>query len=247
MLSSVALVVTGGGLVTLWSLLSARRYVMGNFSEFVGLVLRISPVGLIFPALAVLPVAIWVVGLVRHRYLAYTRPRRPVRQTVSQLYGVAAGVTGVVFVVLMLCYVAGAYGSVGLSSVTYDPSAVGYEPSEAMTFSQLLVFGDWVYFGFLCVWFGVHGAAYAVLGVTGVLVVRQPLVGLLLPWVCFVVAGFSLAIAGFEAFSPLTVTPFNLTQLPMWQPMVPAVVLILGAVGSMIAVIGNAERLRSAG
>jgi len=240
---SVVMVVVGGGCVTLWTLGVADHYVMGHQIEFVQLVLRSTPVALVFPALAVLPFTVVAVSATRNNFLLYTRTRRRIRSTLVRLYIGAAVVTFAVFAIIMLTYELGAMVSEVAGTVDYVPGRVDRTPETTTTFSQLMVYGTGAYYAFQCVWFGVNAAAYAVLGLSCVLVIRQPVVALLLPWLVFVVVGFGMAVLGLEAFSPFTVAPANLTQLPMWMPMVPAAVLVLVAVGSALGTVWYADRL----
>lgn len=242
-LGSAAVVVGLGVVICLLTLGWADSYSLGYPTEFPSLAIEGTPIPLLLPLLAMVPYVLAVMPLLRNRFLVYSRTRREIRHSVRGLYVGAAVVTFAVFALIILIYAVG--GEVG--DVDYDPAAVGYTEAGLSTFSQLTVYGSWAYYGFLSIWFGINAAAYAVLGLSGLLLVRHPLVGLLVPWIVFCVVAFGMAVLGLETYSPLTLAPFNLIQLPIWMPFLPAGTVWAIALGSVVAVIRRAPQLHVAG
>lgn len=236
---TATIIIICGVVCGLWAVGVADSYTLGFRTEFLSLALENSPIPLLFPLLSVIPFVLAAVPLVRNRFLVYTRPRRNVQRSLLRLYAGAAIVTFTTFAVTV-----GILAVVGeAASIKYNPGAVGYAENGLSTFSQLTAYGSATYYIFMSAWFGMNAAAYAVLGLSALLVFRNALIGLLSPWVLFTVVGFGMAVVGLETYSPYTVAPFNLIQLPLWMPLIPAGVLVVSAGASIFAVVRVAARL----
>lgn len=138
-----------------------------------------------------------------------------------------------------------------LPGIAYSPEASGLTtPGQVaqaqasyVTFSELTAISPWLYAFFFSAWLGANAAVYATLALICSMVVPNRLVGYSLPWVVSLVAAFAFAVQGLEAYSPDTIFPFNVEQLPAWQPFVPFGVSLALAVLGGLAVVVRSDRL----
>ncbi|MFZ1412220.1 MAG: hypothetical protein WAS07_12230 [Micropruina sp.] len=97
-----------------------------------------------------------------------------------------------------------------------------------------MVFGAWAPVLAYAVWLAVNAALYSTLTMCALVLVRNRVLALTLPWIAYLAAGFALAVTWLEAYSVLLAFPFNLTQLPLTNLLYPlaglsfVVVLVTG-------------------
>ena len=234
-------------LPTAWAYVSASSYENPFPIAFYTLVMRSNPMVLAFGLLAAVPYVVTFGGQLSHRYLVYTRTRESIRRTVLIRVLACALVTFVAFFAVGALPFLAAY----LPGIEYFPQASGLNTPAAVaqaqasyaTFTQLTAISPWLFGLFFSTWLGLNAAAYAVLALVSSMVFRNRLLGFSLPWVVSIVAAFSMAVTGGEEFSPDTIFPFNLEQLPTWQPFVPFGVTVALALGSAVTLVLVSDRL----
>ncbi len=237
-----ALHVVAGVLPAVVVLLVQEEHALAFQLDYFVLMLQLNVIGLLFPLLAALPFVFPFSAQTSRRFLTYAAVRGDIRRLVLACYGRCLVVTGLAFAPLLP-----ALYLVSLATrPTFHPNLYAggrpYTPETFSTFSQVAGYGDWAYVAVITGWLTVHAVVYAWLTLSTVLLVPQRALGLSLPWIAFFAVTFAMAVAGAEAFSPATVTPFNLTQLPWWQPLPQLGVLVVLAVGLMAWTVRTAPR-----
>lgn len=234
-------------LPTAWAFVSADSYEAPFPLAVYALAMRSNPMVLTFGLIAAVPYVIPFGGQISHRYLAYTRTREAIRRTV------AVRLLSCVLVTFIVFFVVGAipFLAAHLPAIAYSPEASGLNtPTEVaqaqasyVTFSELTRISPWLYALFFSIWLGANAAVYATLALVCSMVIPNRLVGYSLPWVVSLVAAFTFAVQGWEAYSPDTIFPFNVEQLPAWQPFVPFAGSLALAIAGGLAVVARSDRL----
>ncbi len=221
----------------------AEDYGLAIQLEYFMLMLRLNPIGILLGLLAAIPYVLGWQGLVHQRFLTYTRCRSDLRRTLLRAYAHCALVTGVTFGGTVL----GLYGLSLLTEPVYRPEIYEGSPARSAatitTFSQVTVWGEWLYPVVIAVWIGAHAIGYAWLALTTTLLVTNRALALSLPWAASLVIGFGMAVAGLESYSPFTATPFDLTQLPVWKPVLPFAGLVVLAVAAAAVTVWRSSDL----
>lgn len=234
-------------LPTAWAFLSSDAYEAPFPLAVYALAMRSNPMVLTFGLLAAVPYVISFGGQISHRYLLYTRTRQAIRRTIVVRLLACVLVTFTVFFVVGAIPFLGAH----LPGIAYSPEASGLTtPTQVaqaqanyVTFSELTAISPWVYALFFSAWLGANAAVYATLALVCSMVLPNRLLGYSLPWVVSLVAAFAFAVQGLEAYSPDTIFPFNVEQLPAWQPFVPFGVSLALAILGGLAVVVRSDRL----
>jgi hypothetical protein len=246
-LASFITIVVCALLPTAWAFTSSDSYETPFPLAVYALAMRSNPMVLTFGLVAAVPYVVPFGGQLSHRYLVYTRTRQAIRTTI------VVRLLSCVLVTFTVFFIVGAIPFLGahLPGIAYSPQASGLNtPAEVaqaqatyVTFSELTAISPWVYALFFSTWLGLNAAVYATLALVCCMVIPNRLVGFSLPWVVSLVAAFALAVQGLEAYSPDTIFPFNLEQLPAWQPFVPFGVSLALAVLGGIAIVTRSDRL----
>lgn len=212
-----------------------------------GLIMRISPMVLAFALLAAVPYVLPFTAQLKDRFLVYTRTRQSLRAVVVNRYLACVTVTFVTFFTVGLVPFLVAL----IPGTVYRPEVDGLRTAEDVaeaqaayaTFSELTRISSWLYVLVFSLWLATNAAVYASLALSSCLLLNNRLAGLTLPWVLTVLVSFACAFLGLERFSPDTILPFNVTQLPAWQPFVPFAVASLLAAAAVGWVVYRAPAL----
>lgn len=235
-------------LPTAFVFVSADSYSLPFATAQYVLVFRLNPMGLLFGLLAALPYLPAFQAQVSHRYLFYTRTRSSLRTTLRvRFLACSAATFTTFFVVGLLPFVLITLSGSEYSPATYNlssPAQVVQAESTYATFTELTRVSPWLFCVFFSVWLGVNAALYATIAVSCTLLTGNRLVGFSLPWVTGFVVSFACAVLGLESYSPGTILPFNLEQIPFWKPMVPFAVTLLVAVVCVWQVFARSDSLK---
>lgn len=221
----------------------AIPYQVGIFTTLV----RTNPVYLVFPVVACLPYVLGFLGLTQNRFLVYARLRASARSILGGHMLACGVVTGISFAVIgALPGIWMAFGGYQLQPETYGfftPESIRAAEASEATFTQLVPWGAYaVPVAYGC-WVGMNAALYALISLCLSLLQRSRVVALIAPWAVEMVLEFGMAVLGLEGFSPGLIMPFNLTQLPLTNLVVPLVGLSAVVVAFMLAVLVRPDRL----
>lgn len=247
---SAAVLVLAVLLPTAYVFVSADSYALPFATAEYVLVFRTNPIGLLFGLLAALPYLPAFQAQLANRYLAYTRTRSLLRTTLRLRFlscGVATFTT--FFVVGLLPFLLITLVPSDYSPDTYGlttASQIAAAESTYATFTELTRVSPWLFCVFFSLWLGVNAVLYATIALSCTLLTGNRLVGFSLPWVVGFVLAFACAVLGLESYSPGTVVPFNLEQIPFWKPMVPFAVTLVVAVLCVWRVFARADTLQGA-
>jgi hypothetical protein len=198
---------------------------IGPFDFYAYLMQHNSVLPFVLPLVAVAPYVLSFTGVLGNRFVAYTRTRRGVRETLARHltsnFLVTSGTFLVVGLVPQLFVVWG--------EPHYEPEAYELNTPEAImaaqlrwkTFSQLLAYGPWTPAVAYSIWLALNAALYATIAMCSVLLISNRVLGLSLPWIGYLLVGFATAVLWLEAYSILLAFPFDLKQIPLTNLLYP--------------------------
>ncbi|MDO5498147.1 MAG: hypothetical protein Q4F67_00525 [Propionibacteriaceae bacterium] len=242
----IVLAVAVGGLapIVIGTIL-ASDHMLAHPTDFYGLIMRKSGLGLVFPLVVALPYAFALSGQVSQNFLLYTRTRDGIGRTLGARFG-ASMVVGftVGFLIALMTYLWAYVAEPLLGLVTYrpgdmglhTPAAVAADAAGAFTFSQLLPLGSWVFGIGYAVFLGLVGMLYSLATAACLIIMPNRFLALVTPWLVNEALTFAMAVVGLEAVSPNAFMPFNLTQLGLGTPFLPLVALVV-ATAALVAVV----------
>ncbi|KPC97191.1 hypothetical protein LR69_04596 [Geobacillus sp. BCO2] len=110
----------------------------------------------------------------------------------------------------------------------------------AVTFSQFLRYGEFVYGLVYSVWVAINGVLYSTIAFMLLLNISNPFIALSLPFLFYHIFNFVTALFDIPMFSPLsTIFPFNIEQQPLWTVLVPFLFLLVVSVTLFVFSIRN--------
>ncbi|MDR1264006.1 MAG: hypothetical protein LBK42_00160 [Propionibacteriaceae bacterium] len=189
------------------------------------LLLRKSPLTLLFTLAVALPYALPFSDLLRNRFVTYTRTRQSLRRTLAGHWAANATATFVTgFLIGLVPYLWVVAGDVKYAPEMYGldtPAAVAEGELAWSTFTQLLSHGQWALPLAVSGWLGLNAVVWSSLAMCTVTLVRNRALSLSLPWVAWFAIMYVMAVLGLEAYSPNLIFPFNLEQMPLANLAVP--------------------------
>ncbi|NGP46216.1 hypothetical protein G4V62_15110 [Bacillaceae bacterium SIJ1] len=208
---------------------------------------------IVFPLLAVLVYLSKFASELHHRFILYTRARIPIKKMLLIKCSANAIISFSVFFLLVFSsFIFAFYIEPLLQTVQYsDPANYGMTKEEMVqnrntrhTFTQLLVYGDFVYGLFYSLWVGLHAAIWATIGFFLLLMIERPYVAMAIPYIVYFVQMFLFIEPHLRPFRlSFTMFPFGFTQQPIWTAFVPMVGLLLICGGLFLYVYLNFRRL----
>lgn len=255
MVVGVAVLVVGLMVPLGASLAQASNVALGTSVQVFGHLLGNNPVmafaAPLLPALVICP---QVSEELASRFISVTRVRESIVGRLGRMlaWNAAAGAV-VMFVIplvtaLVAFYVAPALGWVQLDPAIYNlgsPQEILESETSQLVFSQLVVHGHWLYGLIYSAWVGFLGACYATLVLSFMVMLPNRFVGMSVPWIGYIVLSFGLAIFGLSGLAPTAILPFNLTQVPMWQPLLMSAVVGVAAVTAAVVMLRGVKRWES--
>ncbi|MCM3364911.1 MULTISPECIES: ABC transporter permease [Bacillaceae] len=208
------------------------------FQEMVGLIIP-----MIFPVLVVF---IYLPNFVleqKNNFITYTRSRIPINQYILSKGLMNAFLTGtIIFLMVFFSFVFAVYIEPNILHVISLTPADGGNYNYNVTFSQLLVYGDFVYGIVYSLWVGLNASLYSTISFLLLLIISRTFIGLSLPFLFYHIFNFITAIIVGARFSPIsTIFPFNIEQQEIWTAMIPFAFLLIVAIILLILVVLNKE------
>lgn len=254
-LVGVGLLVVGLVIPTAASLAQVSGVALGTPVQLFGYLLGSNPVMAftvaLLPALVVCP---QVSEELSRRFISVVRVRESIVGRLGRMLAWNAAAGAVVMFVIPLViaviafYVAPAWGWVQFNPDIYSlgsPQEILNSETSQFVFSQLVVHGHWLYGLVYSAWVGVLGACYATLVLSLMVMMPNRFVGMSLPWIGYIVLSFGLAVFGLPGLAPTAILPFNLVQVPMWQPLVMSAVLAGAAATAAVVMLRGVTRWES--
>lgn len=237
------------------SLTQVAGVALGTPVQLFGYLLGNNPVisfaAALLPALVICP---QVSEELSRRFISVTRVRESIRGRLGRMLAWNAAAGGAVMFVIPLVtamvafYVAPQLGWVQLDPSVYNlgsPQEILVSETSQFAFSQLVVNGHWLYGLVYSAWVGFVGAGYATLVLSLMVMLPNRFVGMSLPWVGYIVLSFGLAVFGLPGLAPTVIVPFNLVQVPMWQPLLMSLVIGAAAAGAALVMLRRVTRWES--
>ena len=220
---------------------------IGPFDFYAYLIQHDSVLPAVLPLVATLPYALAFSGMLRNRFLTYTRVRRGLRATLAGHLARNAVITFTVFLVVgVIPQLFVIWGQ-----PHYAPEGYGLDTPEALlaaqlrwkTFSQLLSYGPWAPVLAYSAWLALNATLYATVAMCTLLLARNRVLGLSLPWIGYLLVVFGAAVLWLEAYSVALAFPFNLTQMPLVNLSYPITGLGLATAALVAVVLAKAPTL----
>jgi hypothetical protein len=211
-----------------------------------------SPLDLLFPLAAVFLTCVPTFHDVGHRFIANTRARVSIRGLVAKrlllVFCVSFGaffLTG--FVPFLVSYYF--WPAIGNPSIT--PSLYNLTPSQAVldsfsrhTYSGLLQAGALTFGLVYSLLVALAGATFACLGLVMLLLVRNRILALAIPFVVFLLETIGAALVGEPQFGFLYgIFPFGLAASPAWEALTPLAILVIILAALWIYVLARVRTL----
>lgn len=170
---------------------------------------------------------------VKDRFLVYTRTRISIQKLLLIKLTTNILLTFTFFFSLILsCFIFSFYiqPSIGIISYFTPDSSIGLQFNDLYnryTFSQLLEYGSWVYGISYSIWIAVNASLYAAIGFFSVLLIRNLLFALSLPFLIYIAGSFLCSLLNLTPFGfSESIFPFSYIQQPIWKSFVPCFLLI---------------------
>lgn len=214
-----------------------------------------SPIFLVFPLIATVLACTGLYQDLGHRFASYKRLRmRPSKYVVSN-YANAAAISFVVFflfafVPFILAFLV--WPLVGDPHV--DPSGYGLHTAYQVvqdsytrfSYTSILKFGALAFGVGYSGWLGLCAAVYACIGVTSLLIVRNRVLAMAIPFLVFFVQTLVAALVGSPQLGlAYSAFPFGLQQSPVWLASSPTIVLAIAAAVAGWATLRSASVLQN--
>ncbi|ASA25908.1 ABC transporter permease [Paenibacillus donghaensis] len=187
-----------------------------------------------FPIITVLVYAASFSEEVHHRFLTYTRMRRPIIETIYIKLIANVILTCLFFFILVyVCFTFAYYIEPLLGIAKYDPEGYGLTQENIAadtytrhTFTQLLRYGTFTYSILYSLWVGINAAVYSAISFCLVILLKNRFLALSLPYITYIVVTLSFASLGLNTYRPTyALFPFDYMQSPIWTACVPFLVL----------------------
>lgn len=193
-----------------------------------------SPLELILPLIAVLAGCLGFYQEIGNRFASNTRVRVDVKTYVGIRY-LVAGVWGfaVFFLLAFVAFVVAFYIWPTLGNPSINPGSYHLTPEQAVqdsygraNYTSLLQFGPLVFGLIYSVWVGLSGAIYAMLGIASLLLLRNRVLALALPFLLYFVETILAAILGSPNSGLVySLFPFGLSPVPLLVAVLPTFVI----------------------
>ncbi len=209
-----------------------------------------SPALLVFPLLCVLITALPTYEEVGNRYLSMLQTRTQLRAYFASRLLVTASLAAVVFFLFaFLPFVAAfwvwpAIGnpSVDLAAYNMTPDQLAVETYTDTTFTQLFRLGPAAFGVGYSFWVALNGALFSSAGVLCLLLLRNRVLALAVPFLCYFTQTLFAALFGMEHSALMyAVFPFGLTQASVWLAVTPTLVLTVIIAGCWWRVLRKAQ------
>jgi|GEM_PF-1017848 len=230
---------------------TSGSYTLRDRLDLFGLVINTIP-AVSFPILAVLVYVSSFAGEVRNRFLVYTRTRRPILETlrIKQTSNVKLSFL-FFFFLAFIPFIYVYYIDPLVGNTVFQPSLYGLTPDSVVedsysrnTFTNLLQYGNLTFGIIYSLWVGLNGALYAAISFYLILLIRNSLLALSLPYVLYIVISFTLGILQLDHFRPnQSIFPFDHPQGPLWTASVPFLILLIIAIVLAVYVKRNVDKL----
>ncbi|PAD74412.1 MULTISPECIES: ABC transporter permease [Paenibacillus] len=207
---------------------------------------------ILFPIVSVLVLTISFAADIHHRFLTYTRMRRPIIETLNINFWANLVLTFIFFFCLIISLFIFAYYIEPLLGIAnFNPAGYGLTTDNIAedtymrhTFTQFLRYGTLTYGIVYALWVGLNAGLFAAIGFVLVLLLRNRYLALSLPFVIYVVGIFTLSALGAEIYRPsYTIFPFDRIQSPIWTALIPFTILSVIVAGSLIYIKRNITKL----
>ncbi|MED4170589.1 ABC transporter permease [Priestia megaterium] len=198
---------------------------------------------LIFPVLAIIIYLPIFRKEQKDNFITYTRPRVSLSSYILSKGIINAVFTGlIIFLMLLFSYVFVQFIEPNsFNMVQYFKPSENNQPSN-VTFSQLLKYGDFIYFLAYSIWVTLNAIVYTTISFLLMLIMRRTFIALSVPFLIYHIFNFIAGILGVARFSPLsTIFPFNIEQQSLWTVLVPFALLLLILLFLFFRVICNKE------
>ncbi|TFC48907.1 hypothetical protein [Cryobacterium shii] len=200
-----------------------------------------SPLTLVFPLAAVFVGCTRFYQEVGNRYISNVRMRVNIRSYISaKHFGSVAATFAVFFLFAFIPFVFSFYLWPALGNPSVDPSVYGMTVGEAqldslqrLTFSALLGSGTVVYGVVYAAWVGAVAAIYVSLGFAALILMRNRVLAMAVPFLVYFVQTIAAALLGFPQVALMyAVFPFGLQQFSaVWAIAPTAAILLVCVVG----------------
>lgn len=208
------------------------------------------PFTLIFAFLAQLVYVLHFSNEVKDRFLVYTRSRISIKQLMLLKLKTNVVVTfSFFFLLIFSCFFFSFYLQPLLGFVEYFPQNNNVtikidDIYSRYTFSQLLQYGSLVYGLVYSFWIAFNAVLYASIGFFSVLCINNIFLGLSLPFLIYIIGTFLFSLLNLVPFSfAESIFPFSYMQQPMWESLIPCLLLIFINIFMYRLSLGNLEEL----
>ncbi|ETT56618.1 hypothetical protein C162_00328 [Paenibacillus sp. FSL R7-269] len=231
----------------------SHNYQLRDSLEYFSFILN-GALPITFPILAVLVYVASFSGEVNHRFLVYTRMRRPIIETIyikltANIILTCLFFFSLIFISFLFAYYIEPY----LGIADYDPEGFGLTKDNITvdtytryTFTQLLEYGTFTYSILYSLWVGINAALYSAISFFLVLIIKNRFLALSLPFIGYIIVIFTLIALDLEIYRlSYVIFPFDRIQSPIWTAFVPFLVLVVILFCLMIYVRRNTSKVDS--
>ncbi|MBP2000812.1 hypothetical protein J2Z69_001843 [Paenibacillus shirakamiensis] len=218
-----------------FAIYKSQHYILRDTLEYFSFVLN-SALPIIFPIITVLVYVATFSGEVHHRFLVYTRMRRPILTTLYIKLLANIILTFLFFFSLIyICFLFAYYIEPHIGIAKYEPAGFGLTKDNIeadtytrYTFTQLLQYGTITYSILYSFWVAMNAALYAGISFFLVLFIKNRFLALSLPFIIYVITIFTLISLDLEIYRlNYVIFPFDRVQDPLWKPFIPFIILLL--------------------
>lgn len=150
-----------------------------------------------YPFIVLLPVVLPLSQEMQKRWIFYTRSRVPIRAYLVRLAWRNVWLVFALFFAYVVLVFAVFYYGGSLLGIDYDPSALVMAPGERLArLTTLLDIHPMVYAVVYATWHGLNAAIWATVGFVALLLIRQRILALTVPFAIFAVLSILMGIAG---------------------------------------------------
>ncbi|WP_434751991.1 hypothetical protein [Paenibacillus amylolyticus] len=220
----------------------SKSYTLRDSLDYYGLIIE-SILPLFFPALVVLIFVTSFAGEIKHRFLVYTRTRRPILETLKIKQQANIIITFIVFFLMIFIpfiyvfYIDPMMGKTVFYPEYYNLTKenITQDTYNRHTFTNFLEYGKLIFGLTYSTWVGINACLYAAITFQLVLLTRNTLLALSIPFIAYVVGSFTLSALKLQAFQPNQVVfPLGHSQEPIWTSLLYITILL-----SILIVLNN--------
>lgn len=186
---------------------------------------------LLFPVLSIIIYLPSFLQEKKNNFIFYTQPRIPLQTYILSKGLVNVFLTG--FIIFLLIFLSFVFAIIepNLGIIEYDIPHSVYGGMSEVTFSQLLVYGDFMYGLIYSLWVSINAIIYSSISFMLMLLIRSQFVALSVPFLFYHIFNFITGVLGEAKFSPIsTIFPFNIVQQPLWTVLVPFSFLLISLI-----------------